>query len=235
MKKLALIFLLGIGSQQLYAQSEPETEPVEQTKPVKERKNEIGLFGQTSNGFDNDLTMAGVQYKKWVRPNMAIRALIAHGAHHSYDHSPGLINIIGDTVLTKNLNSRVNMVFIGGGVEAQRHFYKKIYLFAGLELRAGYGSGYMDTLYSKQYKEQGSSRYTTSVDGIRSSTPNINMTYVGFSPSIGAKFQWSRITLGAEIFPGEMAFNSRNVSGTTTSLMDLNTDLRQRVFLHFRF
>lgn len=238
MKKLMLVALLGACTPQLYAQS--ETEPVELSTDVtkKERNNEVGLFGQSvaTSGYNSALSLAGVQYKRWLKPNVGIRAILAHGNYNSFQYTPNNINFIGDTVINENLRTRVNMAFAGIGVEAQRHFYKRVYLFAGLELKGGYGSGFTDTLYERQYKEPGHTSYTKDIRDIRSGTPNVNMTYLGFSPSIGAKLQWNRLIVGAEIFPAEMSVTFTNTSGVQTSSSDFNMgDLKQRIFIHYRF
>jgi hypothetical protein len=238
MKKLMLVVLLGVSAPQLYAQSETD-EVLSSTEPLKkERTNEAGLFGQTvaTSGYNSALSLAGAQYKKWLKPNVGIRALLAHGNYYSFGYSPSSISMIGDTVVNENQRTRVNMGFVGVGVEAQRHFYKRVYLFAGLELKGGYGSGFTDTLYEKQYKESGKATYTKDIHDIRSGTPNVNMTYIGFSPSIGAKMQWSRLGVGAEIFAAEMSYTATNTSGVKNSLFDFNMgDLRQRIFIHYRF
>jgi hypothetical protein len=239
MKKILFALSLSVLAPQLYAQSTDNASTFTTTDiQPKQRANEIGLFGQAvaTGGYNSALSIAGVQYKKWLRPNTGIRAILAHGNYYSSLHTPTNISISGDTIINENLRTRVNMVFLGGGIEAQRHFYKRVYLFAGLELKGGYGSGYTDTLYEKQYKESGHSTYTKDILDIRSGTPNVNMTYLGFSPSIGAKLQWNRLVIGAEIFPAEMSVTFTNTSGLQTSSSDFNMgDLKQRIFIHYRF
>jgi hypothetical protein len=238
MKKLMLVALLGACAPQLYAQSETDN-VVTLTEPLKnERTNEAGLFGQSvaTGGYNSFLSLGGVQYKKWLRPNVGIRAILAHGNYISFQYSPTAISVKGDTIINENLRTRVNMGFAGVGVEAQRHFYKRVHLFAGLELKGGYGSGYTDTVYEKQYKESGHTTYSKDIRDIRSGTPDVNMTYLGFSPSIGARLQWSRISIGAEIFPAEISYTGINTSGVKTSQFDFNMgELKQRIFIHYRF
>lgn len=210
----------------------------EATIPAQpERNNEIGIFSNSVINTDatNTLMMTGLQYKRWVKPNTAYRTLVSYARYSTFDTRPSTRPAANDTVFTVFSNSTVNMAFLGAGVEMQRHFYKKVYLFAALELRGGTGRGEIEETEASQYRDAGSRQYMTA-DMRPLTTSNVNMTYVGFVPTIGAKLQFNRVAFGAEIAPLEMAYKSTTAYGNTNSTFDFNLGtFSNRFFFNFRF
>jgi hypothetical protein len=206
--------------------------------PPAERKHEIGLFSQSviSNGnMIGQLNMMGVQYKNWVKPNKAYRTLVSYAQYSVSDMQPSNKTGNADTVFTNFYNTQVPMAFIGAGVEMQRHFYKKVYLFAALELRGGTGNGVVETFEQSQPKQQGTTYYNGGNSTLLSSN-NVSMTYVGFVPSIGGKFLFNRVSFGVEVSPIEMAYKSTTTNGVRTGITDFNLGtLSNRFFFSFRF
>ena len=201
------------------------------------RNNEVGLFSNAviSTSANNTLIMAGVHYKHWVKPNTAYRTLVSFARYSMYDESPSSKAANNDTVYSVFSNTNVNMAFVGAGVEMQRHFYKRVYLFAALELRGGTGGGKTEDYETSKYKEPGGTYYNTS-DTRPLGIKNVSMTYVGFVPSIGGKLQFNRVSFGAELCPMEMSYKSATMSGSRNGLLDFNLGVfSNRFFFNFRF
>lgn len=175
-------------------------------------------------------------YKRWVKPNTAYRTLASYARYSIHTVTPSARPASGDTVYSVFSNTNVNMAFIGGGVEMQRHFYRKVYLFAALEVRGGTGTGFTDEMEAKQYREPGSTYYSTADLRLLPSGSSVSMTYVGFVPTIGGKFQFNKVSFGAELSPLELSYRSTNTNGNTTGLADFNLGtFSNRFFINFRF
>lgn len=234
MKKILFICMLISATG---AQAQEEVLPKPAAANDAGRRNELGLFAQTAASSNNsyDLSFLGAQYKRWVRPNVGYRTIAGMG-----NYTETKLNQVGsvanDTFTLKSHRTSVNMAMLGGGLEAQRHFFKSVYLYAALELRLGYGTGFADTIVEQQYKEMGNDTYYSRYAGIRNTGPNTSMVYIGFAPSVGAKLQWSRIAIGYELSPGEMSVRAISHASYQYSLFDAGLgDFRQRFFIHYRF
>ena len=109
----------------------------------KQRKNEIGILAtmpvNSSTGTGSE-SYGGLQYKRWVKPDfMAYRANIGYGEY--LNHSDGIQYRNGDTVFNILSATQLPAIFVGMGIEIQRHFYKRVYMYAAIDLYGGYASG----------------------------------------------------------------------------------------------
>lgn len=135
MKKITLFFVLGFSALCLHAQEE---------YPAPEKRNkELGVFAQFFHeGQDaGDRLLIGMQFRQQVQPHVNFRALVAYH-RYQYEGRPEVLDIGNhDSLRVKFSNTNADILAIGLGLEAQRQFYKRVWLFAGLELQAGYGTG----------------------------------------------------------------------------------------------
>ncbi len=195
-----------------------------------EPKNEMGFFSHGhigSSGYNSDVNILGINYNRWVTPSLGYRVIGGYGA---YNTESGIIQkaYALDTFYDKKVRSYINMGVLGFAVQAQRKFYKRIHFFAALELRGGYGTGQRDTVTVKTYK--GQEYYASSPT--TSGQAAISMFYLGFSPTVGAKIIWPRLTAGLELYPANMTMNVISRTGS----MDFQLgNLGQRFFLNYRF
>src|SRR5579872_668270 len=115
-------------------------------------KHSISLWGEASGMFNSSTSMstAGIQYQKKTSKHFSYH-VSAGFANYNSTVSDGLLLIAGDTAIKRRISDNINMGVIGFGVETERQFYHKLYFFAGLELRIGYGSGTADTSFAKEY------------------------------------------------------------------------------------
>ena len=56
-------------------------------------------------------------------------------------NNPFYYEIVNDTLSQYRLMKKEKGMYVGGGFEVQRNFYKKIYLYASADLRLGYTQG----------------------------------------------------------------------------------------------
>lgn len=208
-------------------------------------KNEIGVFvepfsGSTTwhnNGQGQYQNNLGFQYKRWAKPNIAYRIMGAFGNYSQYNFNQ-FKERIGDTIIEKQSNAYVPMYFAGGGVEVQRHFYKKVTLYAAIELKAGYGTGKYDEFLLKELESQQNGHYPnryTDVNKINSD--NVAAFTIDASPFIGAKLNFKRISLGTEVSVIKMGIESLKFE-TMPSYSITNFDIgdfRQRFYINWRF
>lgn len=202
-----------------------------QPNAAKSLMQEIGIFGQTeTNNVNGSMGMAGLQYKHWHNEHLGFRVI---GAFAQYSASGSEIqSISGDTSVTKQQHYDINLPILGVGIEAQRHFYKRIYLFAAAELKGGYGNGNADTLLSKSVGHSSNNIRTYDRAGQR----DASLLYVGITASVGAKVQWNRLCVGLEILPVGMAYTKIDDGFNRGGITDFSLgNFSQRLFLHYRF
>ncbi len=208
-------------------------------------RNAIGIYGETNGMFsgNNVSTMftAGIQYNRWNRKHFSYKLMLGMGNYSERDHG-GSSSISNDTLVIKRNVLDIKLGVIGAGVKYDRQFYRKLYFFAGLELRAGYGSGTQDTSIVREYNKPLSTPvggpglmglYSTeqTKDGVTAS-----MFYAGFTPSFGLELRLRRFTIGTE-FLNYVSYRSVSLPHhSTDATVDFDSgNLTQRVFLHYRF
>lgn len=228
MRTALIISILLIGSS-CFAQDETKTDIL----LLKYPKNEIGLTSETNFSNEEFGGPGMIQYKRWVRENMAYRINAGAGTYHNFVLD-GYYGIAGDTILEKQTRQQATMAFLGGGVEMQRHFYKHVYLYAAIDVLAGYGNGKTEDYLVRVVEVNG--------QDYRESTPmprrdNISLFYLNVAPFIGAKIVFHRITFGTEMSAISLSYTNKTTSsGYQSSIGDVNMGhLRQRFFINYRF
>lgn len=233
MKKI-LIALLLTGN---YVATAQEAEQLA-TKPLYVRKNELGLMGEShfnQNVNAGDISFCGIQYKHWVKPNMGYRLILAYGEFFE-NYYPTIQGKFGDTVIETSRQTTIPNVIAGLGVEMQRKFYKRVYLFAAVEARAGYGTGKYSYVTSERIENNQFNQYASTTF-----TPDAyaRMFTVNVAPSIGAKIQFRSICFGTELSAIQLGYKNIYYSQNFPSYMSTSGFdagmFRQRFFLHYRF
>lgn len=196
-------------------------------------KSEIGIFAQSdiTNNTEN-FSYLGLMYSKPLNNTIAIRAIFAYT---DYNNSGAIVatHSLNDTALEQKTITNIHLGVAGLGIVAQRHFYKHVYLFAGLELRGGYGVGTNDTINIKQFSVPSVGSYTSEQNG---NSATASMLYVGVVPSIGAKLQFNHISLGLEVSGMDMSYKNLKIANSRSGgTLDLSSGkLNNRVFINFR-
>ncbi len=200
-------------------------------------KNEAGVFFQTNlTGTENNINinMGGVQYTHWITPHLGFRLL---GAYGSYTDKSATTTYIPnrDTIITQQRHTKINMPVIGGGLIAQRQFYKHIYLFAGLEIKGSYGTGHADTVVRTTTYDGPSTGNETYSEENRTGT-GARLLMINATATIGAKLEFTRFSLGLELLPVQMGYQHISYSNNSSGIADFNIgNFSQRIFLNYRF
>ena len=229
MRSIAIATLSVALSATATAQETNSNEPA----PVN-RKSELGLMGETSFGNNNNGNidgMAGIQYKRWVKPNAGYRIIAAYGRYSNFG-TPKVLSKEGDTVTETHRRTEIPVAIVGGGLEMQRHFYKRIYLYAAAELRVGYGRGSYDSIVIKR---NDNSNYANAISGVRMNS--VSLFSIAAAPSIGAKFIFNRIVFGTELSALNLNFSSLKYPNTSSSgVGEFNPGtFWPRFFVHYPF
>lgn len=213
MKKLSLVLIFVVAaSVASYAQQQSVS--TSSTSPIStfvDKKNEIGIFGQAAFGYTNNegQVINGIQYKHWIKPNVGIRILGGFSPYYS-SRRPIVLERIGyDTVRVRNYYHEANTVFVGLGIEAQRHFYKRVFLYAAVDIIGGYGTGQAQTNTSLN------SIYNSSQIFISNNLPDYvygkySRTYVKLLPNIGSKIVFKRFDFGLDMSAIDINWTSEN-------------------------
>ncbi len=233
MKKLILALLIA-GN---YAATAQEAEQVV-TKPLYVRKNELGLMAEThfNNNLNNrDMSFGGLQYKRWVKPHMGYRLMMAYGEF--FENNNRIVQgKLGDTVFERSTVTRIPNIIVGLGVEMQRKFYKRVYLFAAVEARASYGKGEYYYELSERVETAQYSQYTSTTVG---TGLDASMFTLNVAPSIGAKIQFRHLCFGTELSAIQMGYKRVRYEMMYPQYMSVGGfdagTFRQRFFLHYRF
>lgn len=227
MKTKLWALLICMSSLQMIAQ---EANPKHKTKV-----NELGLGFRFPAQTSTDRNGVELLYKRWFRPWQAYR--ISAGFNNEDLRSAVWYRAVNSQVIKTEEGGRNHFAFISGGLEAQRQFYKRVYLYAATDLRLMYGKG---RNYSKMYTLNDSLGITHAdlIPGSTSSyaTTNFRGELVG---SLGAKINFPRISCGFEVYNAVMSY-----SGTTSSLRSVNNTnlfdfnlgaISNRAFVTWRF
>lgn len=205
-------------------------------------KNEIGFFTEifnTNNWYNSNYSAtAGLQYKRWAKPNIAYRIMGSLG-HYSQQSAAYFKEKRNDTVFQTQNYANIPMYFAGGGVEVQRQFYKKVTLYAAIELKAGYGAGTSEEVEIQEVQQAsypyGSPIYHHQSNTLR--TNDVSAFVMDVTPFIGAKLNFKRLSLGTEISVIKAGFehvNYDNMPNYGTGNFDAG-NFRQRLYLNYRF
>jgi hypothetical protein len=202
------------------------------------RMNEIGIMlGNQSMSDEFTLNTIGVQYKHWVNEYLGWRAMAGYANYQSknlqstYRYTP-------DTIFSKQVKDRINMPTISLGLEAQRRFYKRVYMYAALDLQAAYGKGNADTILTKKYATPGENRISFNDVTLHAQNKDVNMFFLGFTPTVGAKVNLNKLSIGLEISALQATFRhpDRTNIKASMSAIDLSFgSIVQRCFITYRF
>lgn len=215
---------------------------ISQAQQARIKTNEIGLFVETStnnNNFNN--RSFGLQYKKTNKPNHALRFQLLFNQSSLYNE-PYEYAIVGDTIKTKQVIQENHAIFLGFGLEKQRHFYKNCFLYASLDARLGYGSAdyyrassnrVIDTLNNVYFSNSFRNFWAQEkINSIQSHRFGLDLM-----PSIGSKLVTRNLVFGIETGLNlSNAYVTQKGSGINNySIYDLNISyFYYRLYVNYR-
>ena len=227
MKHSVFVFILLAIAQQSLAQ-----QPL---ISLTERKNEIGLASRnTINSAYKNYTGLELIGKRWKNKWQAYR--IGLGINfEDYTNPRSLYSYQQDSVIEKKISTVKRYATLSLGLEAERHFYGKIYLFGALDTRFMYGKGETNeniTKYGSNFQENNfiNHRYYNLLDQGQVFKWDI-------LPSIGAKLKFNRICFGLEACTHFMSLETENGKKTNSNSIyfDVLSNYTQRIFMTYRF
>lgn len=227
--RILLIFLglLSISSS-LFAQ-----QPI---ISLTERKNEIGFAAR--NTFQSGTHYAGVEIaaKRWHSNWQALRFAI--GFNQESTKSPGSAFFIkNDSIFEHKYQTTKEYGFLSLGVEAERQFIGKLYLYGAIDTRFMLGKGHIDALtvvHTNPGSEYVNLEYNDNF--IRS----MKLFKWDLLPSIGAKIKLNRICFGLEACTHVMSYEHQRAATsnlTNSSLFDFDFlgNFSNRIVVTYRF
>lgn len=205
-------------------------------------KNDVGPMAElqlTEHFISNNI--AGIQFRHQRSDIVAWRA---SAGYFSLRNSGGATHLypFADTLTTRSVDELIKGLAVSGGIEAQRRFFKKIYLYAGADLRIGYGTAVRDTQLNYEYYAPsttfpgtGLERFTASAE--RQSSKG-NGLIVTAAILVGARvYAGHRFIIGTEFTNPAyyINFKAGNQSGNTNGI-DLSIgQVVQRIYVSYRF
>lgn len=230
-KAIFAALLLSLSIPAIAQETEEQIIPETRVQPVV-RQHELGIVTEGA-GYENGVNFIGAQYKNWKDEHRALRFMAGMGNYYTFNSS--ILSLGADSVTRAHSMTKVNMPMIGAGIEMQRHFWKKVHLFAAVDLKGGYGTGTIDTFIDRSARSQYAG--PTNTYGTSFVPQDVKMTYVALTPSIGAKILTGRVSIGLELMPLQFAY--RNMSyekGPSSGVLDFNGgNFQQRVSVGYRF
>jgi hypothetical protein len=231
MKVILFVLASALLTTSVFAQDETKGK-----KTLFPQKNELGLMAETGFGNNNKNTgFTGLQYKRWVKPYMGYRIIASYGEY--YERYRLLSETrLGDTVIETSRATTVPLASLGAGIEMQRKFYKRVYLFAAVELRGSYGHGRYNHIVSQRVENNAVNYYAETAF---SPQADVRMFSLFATPSIGAKLQWRKLIIGTEISAIQLGYTNTKYQydmSNTGGMLDFNAgSFRQRFFVHYCF
>ncbi len=202
---------------------------------LTERKNEIGLASRnTINSTYKNYTGVELIGKRWKNKWQAYR--VGLGINFEDNTNPrSLYSYQQDSVIEKKISTVKRYATLSLGLEAERQFYGKIYLFGAIDTRVMYGKGEMHENISK-YRTNFQENYF-----INTSYSNIIDQGQVFKwdllPSIGAKLKFNRICFGLEACAHFMSLETENGKKMNSNALyfDVLSNYTHRIFMTYRF
>lgn len=236
MKKLMTVLL--ISSISISASAQDIQSQLTENKAPKVKKYELGVTTEMNVFGDNNASFQALQFKKWKNEHYGARLLLGYGNFQSNNDFPIYYTEFNDTI-TKSAPYRTSQIgFAGLGLEAQRQFYKRVYLFAAVEAKFGYGTTMLDTLVERVQSNANTRPWENNPGSpqIRTGTGVSKMFYVGVTPTFGAKFQFSHITFGSEMAWNVFNYTSYEHPAGHSNTTDFDmSKISPRFFVHYRF
>jgi hypothetical protein len=207
-------------------------------------KNSFGIYTETNAAFaattNPGMGTVGLVYKIRRSPINSFVATLGYTGYNDRPE-PRFTSFNKDTAFSRPGVTKVGLVTAGFGIEAQRHFYRRVSLYAGAELRAGYGSGTTDTFSRTHYNRP----YTNPANGhvspyndytdTRVLTNDVTMVSANFTAYLGARVDIKRLSIGLQFMNGMRYENIMPDKGSGYSNLSWDlSNITQRLLFTYR-
>ena len=160
--------------------------------------NEIGLYAEDHiiGGYGDLFSSVGVKYERWHNAYFGYK-ILANITSFRYSSFISWDSVAADSIRRNSYDITGKLLMLGIGATAQHRVYKSLYVYASMELTAGYGKVALDTTYREtEYYHYSGPGYFGSAPGAPSNNPD--MFNVLLEPVIGAKLSYWRVSIGIE-------------------------------------
>lgn len=237
MKKNILLVFLVFNVQCLYAQ-ESVVSVDRSASAAKEKSRELGIFSQFFHETEEsgDQMLVGLQFRRQVKPQLNFRVLAAYHRYQYTARPEVLESYNNDSLRMQATKSNANMLAVGIGLEVQRHFYKRVWLFADAELLAGLGTGKTRSS-SNVLPFGGFFRAFPDMMAADYKEVTYQRTYIRLVPGVGAKIVFDRVNFGLETQFASIGIASEKVGDRRTTLPGIHilNNIAYRFQVNYRF
>lgn len=207
--------------------------------PASTQKHTIGMQFAPNYSNPDDNELLGFQYKRWVKPYVALRFNLMYGAWTDIANKEVLSHTNNKT-RSAYYYDVADMFYLSAGAEVHKKVYKALHAYAALDLRGGYGTGSgQSVLATTYYPNPGvdtdpSVKHVPQADAYRVSRFMLDAT-----PFVGVKVLLDKFGIGTEV--SAISLSATGVNGNRPGYsakipVNLNTGLlRQRFFVNYRF
>ncbi len=228
MKTLFVCISLLCSSSMLFAQ--------QNLISLTERKNEIGFAMRKTFQSGNQYAGLELTGKRWKSKWQAFR--FALGFNQEMTKSPGSAFFIkNDSIFEHRYQTTKEYGFLSLGVEAQRQFIGKLYLYGAIDTRFMLGRGHIDA-FTVVHTNPGAeyTNFDYSDNFIRS----MNLFKWDLLPSLGAKIKLNRICFGLEACTHVLSYErihamTSNVYNSSVLDFDFLGNFSNRIVVTYRF
>jgi hypothetical protein len=203
----------------------------------------IGLVQEANRMYQGNgtpyISTVGLQFRKNYKRNFSYSALLGY-SHYLVVPQRNFSYIKGDTAYARSETSNIGMAVLGLGLEAERHFYKKVHFFAGLELRGGYGGGTTDTVITRQYNavhtSSGSVYTYIASDERHVKGADESLVYAAVTPYVGGKIELKKFSFGLSFMNSLYLRLTQPEGHPSLGLLDFDlSNVTKRLFILYKF
>jgi len=216
---VSILIIAFLATTQLYAQESP--------RPTRDYKNDISL--SFTNVLVNDVYNGigpAVVYRKWVKPNVAIKAGVGSAFNNDFDND--IVYKLGSRTVSRNRHRDNEFYYLMLGFEAKKQVFQNFAIYYGANFQIG-GT----VLYSQEYtleEDYINNKYTH--ERYNFSNRESSGFQTSFCPVVGVKYQLlKRMELGTEF----RTFNLSTIINKGYSSLDVNAQFNANMYLTYRF
>lgn len=178
----------------------------------------------------------GLQYMGWLTPSKGLKIAAGYNFRSADGRSRQTVKIAEDTFKTRITNMESNGMFLSVGGEVQRQFYKRVLIFAALDMDGVWAPTryYTHSLFTNS---NGHSYIVNDPFPTDFSEQKRNEIFIFLKPSIGAKLVWSKYIVSAACTFAQvnLSFNTPETSAAFNTEYVFMNSINGNLSLNYRF
>jgi hypothetical protein len=189
----------------------------------------------SSKGQNVGQVQLGLQYMRWLTPSKGLKVAAGYNFRSADGHIRHTEQIAADTFKTRITNMESNGMFLSVGAQFQRQFYKRVVLFAAVDLDGVWAPTryYTHNVFTN---ENGHSYFLDNLSADFREEKR-NEMLIMLKPSIGAKLVWPKFIVSAActFAQARLSFNTYEKSTTFNTEYAFMNSVHGNLSLHYRF